>query len=115
MGMREYPSSGYVVEASKLLSSLPQDQQAAYQTALEDCDTEVAQNILSEHLPESFPCFLEVWCPSAEDTVDEPMEVGGMYVIFDEADLYVRTPTPGMEALTQFGVTPEFQRWSVWG
>lgn len=115
MSMREYPTSGYVVEASKFTDLLPEDQRAAYQEALDDQDTESAKNILAEHLPENFPCFSDVYRPAEEDTVDEPMETGGMYVVFDEEDMYVRTPTPGRIALLDAGLMPDLQHWSVWG
>ena len=48
MSMREYPTSGYVVEASKFTDLLPEDQRAAYQEALDDQDTESAKNILAD-------------------------------------------------------------------
>lgn len=115
MSMRENPGSGYVVDAYKMTPFLPESQRAAYEDALENCDRETAANILGEHLPQEFPMFSDVYIPTDEDTVDDPMETGGIYVIFDEEDLYVRTPKPEMEHISALGVTPEFVRWSVWG
>lgn len=114
MSMREYPCSGYVVSASQFADRLPKDKLSKYLDALNDGDRETVEQILSECLSHQLPPFT-VFCPRDTDTVDEPMEVGMTYVIFDEDDLYIKSPTPALVNLQAVGLQPQFCQWCVWG
>ncbi len=119
MSMREYPSSGYVISLDDLTKILPEALQDRYEELLDelddgDVDEEAIAAFLTENLSEKFPAF-NIYRPSDEDTVDEPMEQGKYYAIFDEDDLYEKKPTPEHEAMLKLGIKPEFARWSVWG
>jgi hypothetical protein len=118
MSMREYPASGYVVPIEALKAVIPADKHDEFDTlfeaVLEGDDTEAFLAFLDANWPDGHPAF-ELYRPSDEDTVDEPMENGHYYAVFDEDTLFTKKLTPEGEKLKALGVTPEFSRWSVWG
>ena len=124
MGMREYPTSGYVVPVEELAKLMPDngDRYADDPTPgvlvelnelLEEGDHEKIADFLNEHLPSDFPSCT-AYRPSDEDTVDEPMENGVWYAVFDEDDLYTRKLSVAGEALKKAGLEPALSHWSVW-
>lgn len=115
MSMRDIPASGYVINGRLLVPTLPQEYQVAATQALDDQDCEAFNEILNFHLPEVFPDYQQAFLFGDEDTSEE-LERGEVYVIFDESDLFVKTPKPELLAFRKaVGKDPEYQRWSVWG
>jgi hypothetical protein len=124
MSMREYPTSGYVVPVEQLRKVISgffrltldkeQELQTKLDELLEEGDHEQIAEFLNENLPENFPAC-SAYRPSDEDTVDEPMEQGVWYAVFDEDDLYTRRLSEAGEALKKAGVEPALSHWSVWG
>jgi hypothetical protein len=62
----------------------------------------------------SIPSVSEVYFHGDEDTSEE-MERGAFYLIFDEGDLFVKTPKPAFNLLKDYGAEPKLTRWTVWG
>lgn len=114
MSMREYPESGYFVPVEKLLDLLPTEKSIDIINAMDD-NLENAEELLNEALPNNFPSA-HLFYPSDTDTINEEMDCSalGMYAIFDESDLYKKTPTQSHQAMIDLGVVPEFASWSVW-
>ena len=115
MSMREFPTSGYVVPLATLKTLLPTDKQEEFENTLEDLDAEEIGQFLTEHLPKNYLPDFTIYRPSDEDTVDEPMEQGEYYAVFDESDLYEKKPTKVHAELIAKGVVPTLSHWSVWG
>jgi hypothetical protein len=114
MSMREFPTSGYVVPVSDLVKLLTPMEQERIGRLIEDGDRDGIEHYLNDNLPGDFP-GLEVYCPADEDTVDEPMERGIWYAVFDESDLYEKKLSARGEALNKAGVKVVAAHWSVWG
>lgn len=120
MSMREYPSSGYTVPVASLKTCLPADKQEEFDELLKDVDegdmdAEGLEDWLWQNMPENLPGF-NLYRVADEDTPDDDnMVCGGIYAVFDEADLYVKQETPEHTAIKKLGVAPKFSRWSVWG
>lgn len=112
--MREFPASGYVVPVSDLVKLLTPMEQEKVGRLIEEGDRDDIAKYLNDNLPGDFP-GLEVYCPADEDTVDEPMERGVWYAVFDESDLFVKKKSVGHEALNTAGIEPTLSHWSVWG
>ena len=115
MGMHEYPSSGYVVEASQFTATLPESLQEQFRQHIDDCDWQAAQELLFENIPGVFPPLCQVFVLGDEDTPDGEMERGTPYALFCEEDLYTRTPTPAMLALQKAGIKIEHHNWTHLG
>jgi len=50
-----------------------------------------------------------------EDDEPEGLERDVWYAVFEESNLFVRTPTPGFNKMKKLGVAPVFHNWSMWG
>lgn len=113
--MREFPTSGYVVLVSELSKLLAPMEQERLGRMIDDGENrEDIAKYLNDNLPDDFP-GLEVYCPADEDTIDDPMEQGVWYAVFDEDDLFVRKKSVRHEALNTAGIKPVLSHWSVWG
>lgn len=112
--MSNQGASGYLLKASAIKPFLPPEVRDAYDDALK-LDVTTVSSILDEYLPKEFPPFADVFRCCAENESDV-MEVGEIYVNFDEEDLFFpKVPTPAMLALQLKQIKPEFQRWVTWG
>lgn len=110
-----YVGSGYVVPVSSLKSILTVELGERLDAILDCGDLDDVESFVGDHYPETFPMY-SIYRPGDEDTVDDLMEKGVFYFIFDADDLYIRTPKPELESLTKNGIkSPEFARWTVWG
>ena len=114
MSMKNYGASGYLIKASDIEPFLPVLHRVEYRELLENGDWEGIQEFLEENLPPIFPPCCEVYLHSDENE-SEDLEHGEIYVTFDESDLFVKTPTPIMQALETAKVAPKYQRWVQWG
>lgn len=118
MAMRENPASGYVIEASKLERFFPERLRPTFHEAIEN-GAEAFGEFMDNNWPgigEGLPLFESIYSPADEDTVDgETMQKGGIYVIFEEDELFEKKPTAAMTKLRQFDAEPQHSRWSVWG
>ena len=112
--MKDTGCSGYVVKASEFTKLLPPEIQPMYEKALADNDLEYVDELLDVHAPLSFPTFDSPFILGDEDNTDN-LEKGVVYICFDDDDLYVKQPTPGLEFLQSNGVKPEYERWTTWG
>ena len=116
MANRENPCAGYLVLASDLKAVLPLEVQPKLQEAIDEADWEETSKLLDEHWPGTFPKFNSVFLLGDEDTGDCEMERGEIYVQFDTEDLYIQTPTIGLENLRAAGVRdPGYHQWTIWG
>jgi hypothetical protein len=107
MSMREYPGSAYVLPVEKVLDHLSEDKRNQLKSLIEKDDTEAIDEFLVEFMPDDWPQYESIYRPSDEDTVDdETMEPGHIYILFNEEDLYVKTPTDAMKNLHKLGLTP---------
>lgn len=107
-------ASGYVVKASVFTSFIPEHLREQFTHAIADQNTEQVDELLGENAPEAFPTFESSFVLKSEDTT-ENLEKGEVYICFQDEDLYVLTPTVGLNFLTSKGIKPEFERWTVWG
>ena len=114
MSRREWPSSGYVVPLDKIRDMFSEEKNDELQELLENGEPEDLDDFLEKSLPQGFPVPL-LYCPSSEDTVDDPMFQGEWCAVFTEDELYEKIETPSMKKLKEFGITPEFCSWSVYG
>lgn len=113
MAMREHPDSGYIVPLEALKAIIDEQYHAKFTQLMEDGHTEELDEFLDEVYPEGYPSF-NVYQPAQEDTVDN-MEVGELYAIYDDCDLFIRTRTDSHEKLIEAGIEPLLAHWSVWG
>ncbi len=115
MSMREYPNSGYVAALEEVKTLLNEEQKAELQGILEEGGAlDDIKDFLEEALPPSFPAF-DVYQPSDEDIVDESMEQGEYYLVFNEDDLFDKVPKQALNSLVLSGIFPELANWSVYG
>jgi hypothetical protein len=57
-----------------------------------------------------------VYTLSEEDSSDFDACIGGLFVVWDERDLYRRpVPKAGFKKLKALGIEPEFSTWNCWG
>ena len=112
--MQDIPCSGYTLKASDLTKFLPADQQEQFTKFCEDGDWESVQTVLADHMPKEFPQFTDAFCLNEESNPCD-LERGEVYVNFDDSDLYVRVESPAYKAMKAKGLSPEFNRWTVWG
>lgn len=115
MSMREYPSSGYIVPIEQLEKFLTEREKIELNELKENRGWEDVQIFLCERLPDKILLGSHIFCPTDEDTVDEPMEIDKWYVIYDEDDLFVKTKTKGHLELERLGIEPKFANWSIYG
>ncbi len=114
MSMQNYPSSGYVVPLTTLKTFLNEAQQAQLENLLSDGYQEDITEFCDRNMPEWLPSF-DVYQPQEEDDVDDDMEKLLWYAVFDEDDLFVKTPSPDNLKMKSFNVDPKQANWSVWG
>jgi len=103
------------LEAEKLLTALSPDERVEASLLIEEADREGFQDFLEKNLPATFPRPTETFILSDEDTSEE-LEIGTMYCIWDESQLYTKALTHEAKAMHRaIGTTPEFMRWAIWG
>lgn len=115
MSMQDCPCSGYIVPLDKVTALLSPESQVEFAKALKNgMNNQDITDFLSNKLPKNIPTF-SVYRPCNEDNLYDEMVSGEYYAIFDESDLFVKTPSRGMLKLQQYGITPEFTQWTIWG
>ena len=112
--MRDSACSGYTVKASEFTKFIPEPLKERWQKALADGDWETTDEILNEHMPADFPGYESCFTLNDEDNADN-LERGEVYVIFQDEDLFVQTPTRAHDLMRCQGISPEFNRWTVFG
>jgi hypothetical protein len=122
--MKENINSGYVAPVEDLAKILPRQYLSQFENIMSrtdlDCfelrDTVEAWLNLCQLNNDFTVPIVSIFTPCTEDTVDNiVMEQGKVYVVFDEGDLFTKTPTELMASLIKKGVLPEETEWSVWG
>jgi hypothetical protein len=122
--MKENLNSGYVAPVEDLAKILPRQYLSQFENIMSrtdlDCfelrDTVEAWLNLCQLNNDFTVPIVSIFTPCTEDTVDNiVMEQGKVYVVFDEGDLFTKTPTELMASLIKKGVLPEETEWSVWG
>ena len=109
MGMREYPTTGHILQFSKFKQFLPADK-------LEECETgDDFLDLLQLHIPEELPHPEMVFILDDEDTPGEGMECGVWYVYFDELSLYEKKLTSAGQKLKEMVGLPSEETWSAFG
>ena len=114
MSMTDTACSGYTVKASEFTCFIPESVRERYQKSLEDGDWETTNEILNEHMPADYPGYESCFVLKDEDNCDG-LERGEVYVIFQDEDLFVQTPTRAHDLMKSQGIYPEFNRWTSWG
>ena len=120
MSMRDCPCRGFVVKAVDLIPALRIEYQNEAKELLEEAACDALHDLFTNGLPANlpfpqFPRVAEVFRLGDEDTPDEDMEIGELYVRFDEDELFTRKETPQMEALKVMGIEPKECSWSIYG
>jgi hypothetical protein len=69
--------------------------------------------LLNSCIP-NIPPISEVYYHGNDDSSDD-LEHGSFYAIFDEDDLFEKTPKPALTFLNSKKVNPQFSRWTVYG
>ena len=130
MSSRAWPASGYVIEAKKLLTLLPEAFRESYRTLLgkrrtgitlladenEDHDWDAITEFLDDHLPSQLPRPESIFQLTDEDFGGAELERGVLYAVFTDDDLYERALRPGAEEMNALlGELPEFHSWTVFG
>lgn len=122
MSMNENPGSGYVLPAADLVTVIPNALQGSFKAALDE-GWEDVRDWIEAHwakCQEVYPSLPDldpnsVYRPADEDTVDgETMEHGVIYVMFDESDLFIKTPSAANLFMEKKSIKPRHSRWSVW-
>ncbi len=124
MSMRENPSSGYVIELSKLqeatLKLLPDGQKDKFlsdlQKAVASNDREeiigtMAQYMKRARLPEPESAFIL----GQDDESDGELEKGVWYLTFAQSDLYSMQPKPELLKLQELDAEPTIHSWAQFG
>ena len=122
MSMRENPSSGYVVKLDDLkaavLKALPEAKQAQFSNAVEDAggDGDGLIAALSPYMEGlQLPIPEHVFQLGKDDETDGELDLHQWYVLFDESEIYVRTPTAELTRLKDLKVEPTLHNWATWG
>ena len=114
MSMRENLSSGYVIEASKLLAILPAEKCAEYNTLLEEHDFENAIELLEKH-GGGYIVPTEMFVLGDEDSSAD-LEKFVVYAYYEEDDLYISAPTGDYTLLAdKLKAECEHASWSIYG
>ncbi len=122
MSMRQNPGSGYVVKLDDLkeaiIKVLPEAEKAKF---AEDLDAAIGDpDAVIEALA---PCMEVMQLPvpehvfelGADDEPDDELERNTWYVLFDESELFVRTPTAELTRLKSLKVEPKLHNWAIFG
>lgn len=112
MSVTNMGNSGHLAKASEFTKLLPEDKREEYTNAITDKNIELVNLILGEQAPKGFPSFESAVFLGEEEGIDPEAE--GMYVCFQNDDLYVRTPKPELNFLLANGIHPWFQQWASW-
>jgi hypothetical protein len=116
MSNKENPSSGYLIEATKLSVFISEDQRPAFDNALADHDFEKAVDLLDQFVPTGVACPSQIFALSDTDTGDENMDEGTPYAFFDEEDLYEKQEKLDVIRLREkIGEAPMNHSWTIWG
>jgi hypothetical protein len=114
MGNRHHPGSAYVVPLKDIVPYVT-GSKSVLEDIIQNDEWSELEEFLNENLPEEFPPIAAVYCPSIEDEWDENMEDGVMYVLFDEDDLYEKTPKKGLEFMRNLNINPQFCNYAPYG
>ena len=135
MSMRENPGSGYVVKLDDLkeaiIKVLPEAEKAKFtedlDAAIGDPDA-VIEEYTAELNPNSgeakilhniegmqLPVPEHVFELGADDEPDDELERNTWYVLFDDSELFVRTPTAELTRLESLKVEPKLHNWAIFG
>lgn len=114
MSMLTTAASGYVTEASNLTKLLPENLRENFTQAIADKDLELVEKILGENAPEKFPNFESAFMLQSEGEADN-LKYGVIYICFQESDLFILVPNPGLKFLMANEINPPFERWTTWG
>ena len=122
MSMRQNPGSGYVVKLDDLkeaiIKALPEEEKAKF---TKDLDAAIGEpDAVIEALTPSMegmqlPTPEYVFELAADDEPDDELERHTRYVLFDESELYVRTPTAELTRLKSLKVEPKLHNWAMFG
>jgi hypothetical protein len=113
---RENPSSGYLIEATKLAVLIPDNHRTAFNNALTDHDFEQAVQLLDQFIANGVACPSSIFTLTDTDTGDDELEEGIAYAFFDEDDLYIKQERPELIRLREkIGEGPSAHSWSIWG
>lgn len=117
MGMRENPSSGYVLEADKLKHLLRNsDLVAQFEQMVEQREWEALVEFCDIELPLTVPRPESFFMLGDDDTGDGDLEHDVLYAYFDEDDLFKRKKNAKMLELENLlGVGPELHCWTMFG
>jgi hypothetical protein len=110
--MRDIPCSGYTVLVTDFKPLLTAQQQQELDSLIEDPAAKDKICDLLATIP-GIPPIVEIFYYGEEEFSDE-LEQGNFYVVFDESDLFEKTPKHGLTFLNSAQINPEFARWSVW-
>ena len=114
MSMKTVPCSGYVLPVRDLIPLLPENKRGLANAFLDGNDDMSLQNVLQENLPNNVAVPFQVFTVSDQDDVNDDMETGETYALFDEADLYEKKETPQLEILkAKLGKVPTNCTWGV--
>ena len=115
MSNKENPSSGYLIEATKLSVFISEDQRPAFDNALREHDFEEALSMLDQAIPDDVASPSQIFVLSDTDTGDGDLEEGVPYAYFDEEDLYEMREKPDLVRLREtVGEGPTAHSWTIW-
>ena len=116
MSNREYPNSGYLIEAEKLAKFFEDaGDREEYLAILKLCEFDEALDLLEGVLPSDVPMPAQIFSLGDTDTPDEDMKQDVPYAYFEEEDLYKLVEQPAMVALrAKIGAKPTRHCWSIW-
>jgi len=115
--MNNYANHGYVVPATKLTVLLPNDKWTKFLDLVKE--NEPLPVILDEL--QEFYDSNSTYTPPVEffvlndEAESDGLEIGKVYAMFDEADLFEMTPSKFMDALNKEGIHPKNEQWVTWG
>lgn len=116
MSNQENPSSGYLIEATKLAVLLPDNHRTTFIDALTDHDFEQAVQLLDQFAPKDVACPLSIFILSDTDTGDPELEEDVPYAYFDEDDLFIKQEKLELIRLrAAIGEAPAAHSWTIWG
>ena len=120
--MRENPGSGYVVKLDDLkdaiIKALPEEEKAKF---TKDLDAAIGE---PDAVIEALTPYMEgmqlpipeyVFELGADDEPDDELERNTRYMLFDESELYVRTPTAELTRLKSLKIEPKLHNWAMFG
>lgn len=109
MSMKENACSGYVVELNKLNHLIPDEYLEEYENFMDSIELEKLDELLGKVLQLNVNCF-----QLNDDDNSDDLEVGTIYIRFDESDLYEKIEKPVLKELKDKGVKPQEANWAIW-